>query len=203
VSAATRDAIAKSKQLSWLLRHGAPEAGLPMDAAGWAAIDAVLRATGMTRAELDEAVRTNTKRRLEIAGERVRACQGHSLANTAITREALERSWVAYEGDASLWHGTSRAAIDGIADAGILPIARTHVHLAPSEASLVGKRANVALLLEVDPTRLRAAGLGIFVAPNGVVLVREVPPACIVGVRATTEAGTSALDEVQGLLGLL
>lgn len=203
MSAPSRDAIAKSKRLSWLLRHGAPEVGLAMDEAGWAPVDAVLRATGMTRAELDEAVRTNTKQRLQIIGERVRACQGHSLANAAVTREGLERSWLAHEGDASLWHGTSRAAIDGIAAEGILPIARTHVHLAPSDASIVGKRAVVALLLEVDPTRLRAAGIGIFVAPNGVVLVREVPAACIVGVRATTSAGAAMLPEVQRLLGLL
>jgi putative RNA 2'-phosphotransferase len=132
----------------------------------------------------------------------VRACQGHSLANTAITREGLERSWQRYEADASLWHGTSRDAIDGISADGILPIARTHVHLAPSPSSHVGKRSNVALVLEIDPVRVRAEGLGIFIAPNGVVLVRAVPRQCIIAIRATTAAGASTLAEVHGLLGL-
>ena len=202
MSAPSKATIARSKELSWLLRHGAAEAGLAMDEAGWAAIADVLARTGMDRDELDEAVRTNTKGRLQIDGERVRACQGHSLANGAVTREGLERSWRAHESDEPLWHGTTRAAIDGIAKDGILPIARTHVHLAPSESSLVGKRSNVAFLLEIDPSRVRAAGLGIFVAPNGVVLVREVPPRYIVGVRGTSRTALAQLDEVHRVLGL-
>lgn len=202
MSAPSRAAIARSKELSWLLRHGAREVGLAMDEAGWVAIADVLARIGMDRDELDEAVRTNTKGRLQIDGDRVRACQGHSLAGTPVTREALERSWRLHDGDEPLWHGTSRAAIDGIAKDGILPIARTHVHLAPSESSLVGKRSNVAFLLAIDPPRVRAEGLGIFVAPNGVVLVRAVPPRCIVGVRATSRTALAELDEVHRVLGL-
>ncbi|MBC8066747.1 MAG: RNA 2'-phosphotransferase [Deltaproteobacteria bacterium] len=181
-----RGAIARSKRLSWLLRHGAGERGLAMDTAGWAAIDDVLVATGLSRDELDEAVRTNTKRRLQFDGERVRACQGHSQRNTAVTREGLERSWQRWDGEASLWHGTALAALDGIAAHGILPIARTHVHLADAPDATVGKRAHVDVLLEVDPRRLRARGLDVFVAPNAVVLVREVPPDCIVATRPTS-----------------
>lgn len=202
MSAPSRATIARSKQLSWLLRHGARETGLAMDEAGWVAIVDVLAHTGMDRDELDEAVRTNTKGRLQLDGDRVRACQGHSLAGTPVTHEGLERSWQSHEGDAPLWHGTSRTAIDGIAQHGILPIARTHVHLAPSESSLVGKRDGVAFLLAIDPARVRAEGLGIFVAGNGVVLVREVPPRCIVGVRATTARARAELDEVHRILGL-
>ncbi|HWB76314.1 MAG TPA: RNA 2'-phosphotransferase [Nannocystaceae bacterium] len=202
MSAPSKATIARSKELSWLLRHGARETGIAMDEAGWVAIVDVLARTGMTRDELDDAVRTNTKGRLQIDGERVRACQGHSLAGTPVTHEGLERSWRAHDGDAPLWHGTTRDAIDGIAKAGILPIARTHVHLAPSESSLVGKRSNVAFLLAIDPPRLRAEGFGIFLAPNGVVLVREVPPRCIVGVQATTARARAELDEVHRILGL-
>jgi putative RNA 2'-phosphotransferase len=202
MSTPSKAAIARSKELSWLLRHGASEVGLAMDEAGWATIADVLARTGMDRDELDEAVRTNTKRRLQLDGDRVRACQGHSLANTAITREGLERSWQCYESEVSLWHGTSRDAIDGIAKGGILPIARTHVHLAPSPSSHVGKRSNVALLLEIEPGRLRAEGLGIFVAPNGVVLVRAVPRHCIVGIRATTAAGNADLATIRARLEL-
>lgn len=201
-SGSDRDQVARSKHLSWLLRHGAVESGLAMDGAGWAEIADVLAQTKMTRDELDVAVRTNGKQRLQVDGTRVRACQGHSTANTAIDRDALERSWRAYDGTASLWHGTSRDAIAAIASAGILPIARTHVHLTDDPASKVGKRASVAWLLEVDPGRLRAAGHAIFVAPNGVVLVREVPPHCIVGARPMTRQAERDRSDVLGLLGL-
>lgn len=197
-----RDLVARSKHLSWLLRHGAVEAGLAMDPAGWADVADVLAQTRMTRAQLEEAVRTNTKGRLQQEGDRVRACQGHSQANTAVDRDALERSWRAYVGDASLWHGTSLEAIGSIATAGILPVARTHVHLTEDPASKVGKRAAVAWLLEIDPVRVRAAGLGIFVAPNGVVLTRAVPPVCIVGARAMTKRAAADEAEVRARLGL-
>lgn len=194
--------VARSRHLSWLLRHGAVEAGLAMDAAGWAAIADVLARTGLTAEALAEAVRTNTKGRLQLDGDRVRACQGHSLVNTAVTRDALEASWRAHDGNTSLWHGTTRDAITAIATAGILPVARTHVHLADDPASTLGKRAAVAWLLEVDPVAMRAAGHAIFVAPNGVVLTRAVPPAFIVGARAMTHRAEAERDEVRTLLGV-
>ena len=200
--AADPDLVTRSKHLSWLLRHGAVESGLAMDPAGWSDVDDVLAKTGLTLAQLEEIVRTNTKGRLQLEGERVRACQGHSQTNTAIDRNALEASWRVHEGSGSVWHGTSRDAIEAIAKAGILPIARTHVHLADDPASKVGKRAAVAWLLEVDPMRMRALGLPIFVAPNGVLLARAVPPSCIVGARAMTKRALPELGHVLALLGL-
>ena len=82
--------VRRSKRLSWLLRHGAREVGLPMDAAGWVSVPEVLRALSITRAQLEHAVATNRKRRLQLDGERVRACQGHSADGTPVTLEALE-----------------------------------------------------------------------------------------------------------------
>ena len=81
----TKNDIRRSKKLSWLLRHGAREVGLPMDAAGWVSVPEVLRALSITRAQLEHAVATNRKRRLQLDGERVRACQGHSADGTPVT----------------------------------------------------------------------------------------------------------------------
>jgi putative RNA 2'-phosphotransferase len=201
-SEAEREDITRGRHLSWLLRHGAGEVGLAMDGAGWASIDDVLAVAGMTRAQLEIAVQVDGKQRLQLAGDRVRACQGHSRDNAAIDCDALERSWQPHSGDTSLWHGTSRDAIEGIATEGIRPIARTHVHLADDPTSKVGKRAAVAWLLEVDPVRMRAGGHAIFVAPNGVVLTRVVPPGCIVGARAMTRRATAELADVLRVLGL-
>ncbi|HEY8427875.1 MAG TPA: RNA 2'-phosphotransferase [Sandaracinaceae bacterium] len=61
--------IRTSKRLSWLLRHGAAEAGVALDPAGWAAVDDVLRALGIERAVLEEVVRENDKRRFELDGD--------------------------------------------------------------------------------------------------------------------------------------
>ncbi len=175
-----------SHTLSWLLRHGANEAGLAMDEAGWARVDDVLKKARTTRAALDVAVRENNKSRLEVRGELIRACQGHSRAGTPVTLEALEASWALDARDEPVWHGTALAAVEPIAREGILPGERTHVHLAAETDSKVGKRAGVDVLLRIDPARLRAEGVGLYRSANGVLLARRVPPGCIAGLRAET-----------------
>lgn len=179
----TRRGQGLSRRLSWLLRHGAGEHGLAMDEAGWASVADTLRVAGITREELLRAVETNDKGRLELDGERIRACQGHSLANIPVSREALEDSWAIHEGTDLLWHGTALEALTGIAQHGIQPGARSHVHLAEAADSKVGKRSRVEVLLAVSPGALADNGLCIYRSPNGVVLVREVPITCIVGAR--------------------
>lgn len=68
--AVTRVLRPEHKRLSWLLRHGANEAGLVMDEAGWAEIADVLEFSHMARDDLDEAVATNDKGRLQTEGSR-------------------------------------------------------------------------------------------------------------------------------------
>src|SRR5271170_5993015 len=109
------DSNGASKKLSWLLRHGAGEAGLEMDAAGWADVEDVRRVLHIGRDALEAAVHDNTKARLELRGKRIRACQGHSLRGMPVTCEALEATWVVHEGDTHVFHGTRIAALEGIA----------------------------------------------------------------------------------------
>ncbi len=59
------------------------------------------------------AVEHNDKQRLQVDGDRIRACQGHSLEGMPVTCEALENSWERVHPDHLLWHGTNRAALDG------------------------------------------------------------------------------------------
>jgi putative RNA 2'-phosphotransferase len=192
---------AGSKRLSWLLRHGANEAGLSMDAAGFVELDALLEHAALSRGQLERIIAENNKARFEVRGSRVRAVQGHSLTGTPVTLEGLEATWEQVRDDTLLVHGThvdaARAILSGD---GIHPAARTHVHLAASAEAKVGKRHQVAVLLEVAPAQLREAGLGVFRAPNGVLLTRRVPRAAIVGVSAQTKAGKRALDELRQLL---
>lgn len=197
------DKITKaSKQLSWLLRHGAREAGVAMDAAGWVSVGDVLKAIRIRRDELDLVVAENNKSRLEVAGDRIRACQGHSLAGTPVTLEALEASWEVVDSLESIWHGTHVAAAQSIGQKGILPGERTHVHLAEELKSRVGKRANVDLMLEVSPERLLAEGLRVYRSSNGVLLCRRVPPSAIVGLVAVSSAAKKAEARLRADLGL-
>jgi putative RNA 2'-phosphotransferase len=191
----------RSIKLAWLLRHGARETGLAMDAAGFAPLVDVLRHTGLSPAELDTVVAENNKARFEVRGALIRAVQGHSTEGTPVTLDGLEASWQRVDDDDALFHGTSvdaaRAILSG---AGVHAAARTHVHLAAAENAVVGKRFAVAVLLVVDPPKLRAAGGALFRAQNGVILTRAVPRAAVVDVKAQTRAGHAALAELLGLL---
>ncbi|UQA57160.1 RNA 2'-phosphotransferase [Polyangium aurulentum] len=191
-----------SKTLSWLLRHGAREAGVSMDAAGWVPVAQVLRHLRIDRATLDHVIATNNKSRIELDGERVRACQGHSTENMPVTPEALEASWRPYTDAGSLWHGTTVEATIPIAREGLWPQRRTHVHLAPSLESKVGKRSVTPVVLEISTERLRQAGQGVWEAQNGVVLARHVPPAAIVGLVCTTRAARGVEGELRARFGL-
>ena len=79
---------------------------------------------------------------------------------------------------------------------------RTHVHLAESTGSRVGKRANVALLLEVSPSQLRSAGHEIYCSPNGVILTRHVPPDCIVDIITLSRGSQKQVHELRAALAL-
>lgn len=191
-----------SRTLSWLLRHGANEAGLAMDPAGWAQIDDVLRVVRVARAVLDEVVRENNKSRYELRGAQIRACQGHSQKGTPVTLEALEASWSVDPRDEPVWHGTNVAALPAIASEGLIAGERTHVHLADDTDSKVGKRAGVDVLLSIDPARLRAAGVTLYRSPNGVILARAVPPGCITDLRAETRKARADERRLRALFGI-
>ncbi|MBU0552902.1 RNA 2'-phosphotransferase [Myxococcota bacterium] len=178
-----RQLIRKSKKLSRLLRHRVEEAGIEMDAAGWVSAAAVMRHLHMDEAELRWVIDNNNKRRFQLEGGRLRACQGHSL-DAPVTQEALELSWQVWAGEGALWHTTTYGNIDSIRAEGLSSMSRTHVHLAASEDSLVGKRnSHVNALVEIDPAQIRAVGEQIYQAPNGVILCRWVPPEAIAKVH--------------------
>jgi putative RNA 2'-phosphotransferase len=191
-----------SHKLSRILRHRGGALDLSMDDAGWVPIHKLLAHLRLTREQLQHMVDTNNKRRLEILGDRIRCSQGHSLEGSPVTLEALERSWRRHEGDALIWHGTNLGAVSGIAASGIQAVRRTHVHLASALDSRVGKRSNTPVMLGVDPARLRAQGVGIFVSQNGVVLARRVPADCIARIELLSADARGRRREVLDLFGV-
>jgi putative RNA 2'-phosphotransferase len=187
------EVVRRSKQLSKLLRHTAGERGLAMTPDGWADVADVCALLKIDRTTLLRAVEHNDKSRLELDGDRIRAGQGHSREGMPVTLEALEQSWRRVEPAELLWHGTSVAAVEGIARTGLEPGRRTHVHLAPAADSHVGRRSAVDLLLGIDPAQLRDHGIAVFEAPNGVLLARRVPTGCFSRVDSASRAGQRAL----------
>lgn len=79
-----------SKFLSFVLRHGAKEVGVEMDAQGFVLVDDLMktgRAKHYTFKELEFVVNTNNKKRFELVSEdkddkkiwKIRAVQGHTI----------------------------------------------------------------------------------------------------------------------------
>ncbi|MFJ4656496.1 RNA 2'-phosphotransferase [Nocardia sp. NPDC088792] len=174
--------IKTSKRLSRHLRHAPEEIGLRLDPAGWVAVADLLagfarQGRALTRAELDEVVAGNDKRRFEFdaGGTRIRASQGHSV-DVDLAYEVATPPDV-------LYHGTVAAALTAIRVEGLKPMRRHAVHLsaAVETAVKVGARRGKPVVLTVDAAGMQRAGHEFRVSTNGVWLVAAVPPTFLGG----------------------
>ncbi len=170
-----RRAVKISKYLAKHLRHRPERIGITLDPEGWADVTELLSAAAahgfaLTRAELEHVVAVNDKKRYELAGNRIRAVQGHSVPvalNLPVTPPPD-----------LLYHGTVRRSVDPILREGLLPMGRHAVHLSPDRetARRVGARRGVPVVLTVQAGRMAADGHEFRVSANGVWLVDAVPP---------------------------
>jgi putative RNA 2'-phosphotransferase len=167
-----------SKRLSYHLRHRPDELGLSLGPGGWVAVDELLAALAhkgktISRAELEEVVARNTKRRFAFdeAGERIRASQGHSV-EVDLELEPLEPP-------ALLYHGTGERTVAAILREGLRKMRRHHVHLSadPETARAVGARHGRPVIFIVDAATMHAGGYLFYRSANGVWLVDAVPAA--------------------------
>jgi len=165
-----------SKFLSLVLRHEPQRIGLLLDVAGWASIDELLEKSalsghGITRAQLEEVVATNDKKRFAISEDRkrIRASQGHSI-DVDLELPVRVPPDVLYHGTASRW-------IASILRTGLDKRARHHVHLTENlhTATSVGARYGVPVILRVDARAMAAEGHEFRCSDNGVWLVDAVP----------------------------
>jgi putative RNA 2'-phosphotransferase len=166
------DRVKLSKRLSYHLRHAPGEIGLSLEPGGWVAVDALLAALRITRAELDDVVAWNPKQRFSFdeSGARIRANQGHSV-NVDLQLDPAEPPAV-------LYHGTGARTVDVILKEGLQKMSRHHVHLSADRdtAEKVGARHGRPHVLVVDAAAMRADGFVFFRSENGVWLVDAVPP---------------------------
>jgi putative RNA 2'-phosphotransferase len=168
--------IRLSKRMSSWLRHHPEAIGLEMDGAGWVRVDELLakaaaRGQAFSRAQLDEVVAENGKKRFEFdeAGALIRARQGHSVP--------VELGYAAAEPPGVLFHGTAQGTLTLIWRDGLLPMKRHAVHLSSDTetAVKVGSRHGKPVVLAVAAARMHAEGYTFFVTGNGVWLTDAVP----------------------------
>lgn len=172
-----RRLVKVSTYLAKHLRHRPERLGLVLDPQGWVEVDALLAAMAahgmpLTRAELDEVVARNDKRRFAYdgTGRRIRASQGHSVDVDLGYEPAVP--------PAVLFHGTVDRFVPAILAEGLRPQGRHHVHLSVDipTARAVGARRGRPVVLAVDAAAMHAGGAVFLRSANDVWLVDHVPP---------------------------
>jgi putative RNA 2'-phosphotransferase len=170
-----------SKLLSLVLRHAPETIGIELDAQGWVEVDVLLaraaqHGTAISRAQLDEVVRSSDKQRFALSGDgrRIRANQGHSVATVDLGLAPAEPPGL-------LYHGTAERFVEAIRADGLRPGARQHVHLSREQATAatVGARHGRPVVLVVDAAAMQRQGHAFYVAANGVWLAAAVPASFI------------------------
>ncbi|EOD63646.1 RNA 2'-phosphotransferase [Amycolatopsis vancoresmycina] len=167
-----KELIRISKRLARHLRHDPGALGLTLAPGGWVPVDQLVRALSITRAQLDEVVEKNNKRRFayDETGTRIRASQGHSVPVDLGLPDATP--------PAVLYHGTVAASLDAIFHEGLRPMNRHAVHLSATAetARTVGARRGKPVILRVDAAAMATDGHTFQVSANGVWLTASVPP---------------------------
>jgi putative RNA 2'-phosphotransferase len=168
-------ALKVSKYLARHLRHRPDRIGLALDAGGWTMIDVLIAAAAadgfrFTRAELDQVVATNDKRRFTIDGDRIRAAQGHSIT--------VDLGLAVTSPPEHLYHGTVARSLPAIRAEGLRPMNRHDVHLSADRATAtrVGARRGDPVVLTVAAGPMHRDGHEFRVSANGVWLTAAVPP---------------------------
>jgi putative RNA 2'-phosphotransferase len=168
---------AKSKFLSYVLRHNPNAAGIALDPAGWVRVEDLLSGLATTnhpldRAGLERIVAENDKKRFTLSndGQFIRAAQGHSVP-VALDLEPVEPPKV-------LHHGTATRFLDAIRIEGLKPGSRQQVHLSADvvTAQKVGERHGKPHILELQAALMWADGYAFYLADNEVWLTDFVPP---------------------------
>lgn len=170
-----------SIHLSYLLRHAPDAANLDMDRHGWVSVQQLIEnvnAVGkfsLTMELLREIVDTDNKGRYRFSpdGQRIKACQGHSI------------SWVEPELEVRvppeyLYHGTTTEALEDILKSGaILRMSRHAVHMQADAAkawqSAERRKNKTPVLLKIAAGEMSRNGAVFEISENGVWFCERVP----------------------------
>lgn len=176
-----------SMYLACLLRHHPELLNLQMDTHGWVSVDQLLESLQkegryhITREILEQIVVQDTKQRYRFSddGNRIKACQGHSLS-------FVEPELTVMAPPAVLYHGTTRQAYRQIRQSGgISKMQRHAVHLQarkePAWKSAKRWKQNPVILV-IDSSKMARDGYVFGVSENGIWCTDNVPTEYIVDV---------------------
>lgn len=164
-----------SKLVSYILRHAPWEYELELDAEGWVMVDELLSALNKEKSQIDindlnEMIKTSSKQRHEIKGNKIRALYGHSTPHILIKEESMPPD--------VLYHGTSPHALENILESGLKPMTRQYVHLSIDEkmANLVGSRKSPhPVLLLIKAREAYLSGIKFYIGNEKVWLADSIP----------------------------
>ena len=164
-----------SRFIALILRHKPETIGITLDEHGWADVQALLegvsRTHPLTREELEEIVRSDSKQRYAFNEDhtRIRANQGHSVAVDVELKEVKPPE--------TLYHGTGEKYVSSIEREGLLPKSRLYVHLSSDTrtAQDVGARHGTPVIFLVDAGKMARDGYAFYLSQNGVWLTKQVP----------------------------
>ena len=172
-----------SKAMSWLLRHGAADAGVNMDPEGyvlWDEMCGLKQFKGFSVEDVLLVVEHNSKKRFETmggagAGLRIRASQGHSKkVADQINQHKLLTRLAPEQAPAVCIHGTYSSVWPQIQAEGLKTMGRQHIHLTDTlskqegQQAVSGFRSNCDILIYVDVARAMADGLVFYRSANGI-----------------------------------
>ena len=171
-----------SVYLSYLLRHDPDDAGLHMDVHGWVDVQELINGVNargkysISRAVLEEIVANDEKGRYRFSddGQRIKACQGHSLDWIE-----LELTWG--EPPEYLYHGTTTDALEKILKNGAISKMKRHAVHMQADMGKAWKSARrwhrTPVLLKIDAKRMHEDGFRFGVSENDVWCTESVPTA--------------------------
>ncbi|GAB5555275.1 MAG: RNA 2'-phosphotransferase [Saprospiraceae bacterium] len=148
-----------------------------MDENGWVNLDQLITNVKLSGQIINldliqQAVVNNDKQRfrLDLANNRIRANQGHSVK---VDLELSERIPPEF-----LYHGTSIKTVQKIKEGGIKKMNRQQVHLSKDiqTAKIVGSRHGSPIVLIVSAQKMHDQGMKFYLSENGVWLTDYVHP---------------------------
>ena len=176
-----RDLVGLSRTISHALRHEPWLYELELDDEGWVSVDDLLGALrdarawrAVSRANLERIIAESDKRRFELRGGKIRALYGHSTPKRLLKTPASPPT--------TLFHGTSRGALEAIRREGLRPMARQYVHLSvdePTALQVARRKRGEPVILVVAAAEAHRQGVGFYQGNELVWLADSVPPAFI------------------------
>ncbi|KAG7444479.1 uncharacterized protein BT62DRAFT_981696 [Guyanagaster necrorhizus] len=172
-----------SKTLSYILRHGAQNEGVPMRTDGYVNVTNLLeiprlKAQSVDLPMLQSIVRADAKQRFDLICELdptsnesvwwIRANQGHTMKTVKLELKPVLSVSDIPSGVAI--HGTDIRAWEIISTEGLSKMKRNHIHLAQGRDAVSGMRKTSKVIIYIDVQKALDADIKFFLSDNGVVL---------------------------------